>query len=419
MTVFFIPAVALIVGIILLFFKGTRKVAKILIFVSAFGIITIASLAVMFMVSFVSLHPLLYIIITFVICAILLLTLAGILWGFIKKKMFYIPICIIAGLCLATIAIHTGYNAYVNKVPTVSENNDILESYSPYVDNTKVATLDEPATLQITEDIPRMNGATALYPVYSAFARAVYPKYTLDHITNGNDYHTEWNYLSCNNTTYAYEMIVDGDADIIFVAGPSKEQELYAEQNGVELVYTPIGREAFVFFVNARNPIENITVDEIKGIYSGKITHWTELGVEGMSNIKAFQRNEGSGSQSTLQRLMGDTPIVDPPTEDVISGMGGIIEKTADYKNYRNAIGYSFRFYSTEMVKNDQIKLLSINGVYPDIENIENETYPLTSYFYAVTRSDVDENTKELVEWILSPQGQELIEKTGYTPIYN
>ena len=109
--------------------------------------------------------------------------------------------------------------------------------------------------------------------------------------------------------------------------------------------------------------------------------------------------------------------LMEAPKEDVVSGMGGIITRTADYRNYKNAIGYSFRFYSTEMVKNDMIKLLCINGVAPTLENIENGTYPIGGDFYAVTRSDADENTLKLLEWVLSSQGQELVEKTGYTPI--
>ena len=106
-----------------------------------------------------------------------------------------------------------------------------------------------------------------------------------------------------------------------------------------------------------------------------------------------------------------------PPEEDVIDGMGGIIKQTADYKNFKNAIGYSFRFYSTEMVQNDQIKLLSVNGVYPSRENIENGSYPLASYFYAVTRSDADGNVQKLLDWITGEQGQKIIELVGYTPL--
>ncbi|MBQ3668030.1 MAG: hypothetical protein II920_02270, partial [Clostridia bacterium] len=127
------------------------------------------------------------------------------------------------------------------------------------------------------------------------------------------------------------------------------------------------------------------------------------------------QREEGSGSQSTFIKLMGDTPIMEPEQEDVVGDMGGIITKTADYRNHKNAIGYSFRFYATVMNPNVGIKLLSVNGVSPTRENIENGSYPLADCFYAVTRSDADENTLALLEWICGPQGQALVELSGYT----
>ena len=63
----------------------------------------------------------------------------------------------------------------------------------------------------------------------------------------------------------------------------------------MEFEFTPIGKEAFVFFVNAKNPIEDITVEQIRKIYAGEITRWEELGVKGMGKIRAFQRSEGSG----------------------------------------------------------------------------------------------------------------------------
>ena len=248
------------------------------------------------------------------------------------------------------------------------------------------------------------------YPIYSAFAKAVYPR---EAISDSNS-----KYLTCSTTSGAYHNIVTGGADIIFVAAPSEEQEKFAEENGVELTYTPIGKEAFVFFVNAKNPVDDITVDEIKGIYSGKITRWGELGCRRLGEIRAFQRDEGSGSQTALKKLMDGEPLAKPLTENVIADMGGIITQTADYKNYKNAIGYSFRFYSNEMVGNNQIKLLKINEIEPNTENIENGTYPIASYFYAVTRSDADANTLALLEWIKGSQGQKIIEKTGYVELH-
>jgi phosphate transport system substrate-binding protein len=120
-----------------------------------------------------------------------------------------------------------------------------------------------------------------------------------------------------------------------------------------------------------------------------------------------------------LKKFMGDTPLMMPPTEYVQAMMGGMVEAVSDYTNYKNAIGYSFLYFSTEMVQNDQIKLLSVNDVIPTRETIQNNLYPFSDYFYAIyiDKEDRNKNIDAFVDWILSEQGQELILKSGYTPI--
>ena len=170
--------------------------------------------------------------------------------------------------------------------------------------------------------------------------------------------------------------------------------------------------------VNPENPVESLSLEQLRGIYSGSITRWNELGAPGLGEILAYQRSEGSGSQTALERfVMGDTPLMPAETENVLDSMGGIVELVSSYKNHRNAIGYSFRFYCTGLMRDFDVKLLAVNGVAPTVENIENGSYPLASSFYAVTRADADENTLALLAWICGEQGQALVEKTGYTPL--
>ena len=302
------------------------------------------------------------------------------------------------------------YNGYLETI-TMKESFD-YRTYRPFTTDSLVVKADEPAALRFEDvgSVPRMDGATALYPVYAAFAKATYPENTTPEEAA--------ELVCCTTTTYAYRKIVNGECDIIFVAGPSEEQEAYAAEKGVELIYTPIGREAFVFFVHPDNPITGLTVQEIRSIYAGETTRWDQLGVKGLGRILAFQRDKGSGSQTAIQRfVMGDTPLMTPDKETYIGDMGGIVERVSSYKNHRNAIGFSFRFYCTALMRDLDVKLLTVNGVFPTVENIENGTYPLASYFYAVTRSDADQNTLALLEWICGPQGQALVEKTGYTPL--
>ncbi len=289
------------------------------------------------------------------------------------------------------------------------------ETYTPFKANSLVKTLDEEPTLCFADDdnLPRMDGATALYPVYAAFAQATYPA-SMAKMDAWDIRKT----VACSTTASAYRRIVNGECDIIFVAGPSKEQETYAAEQGVELVYTPIGREAFVFFVHPGNPLEGLSLSQIRSIYSGEITNWEQLGVQGLGGIRAYQRSEGSGSQTALKRfVMRDTPLMAAEKEMVQGGMGDMVEQVSAYKNHRNAIGYSFRFYCTALMKGFDVKLLDINGIAPTLENIENGTYPLASNFFAVTRNDADANTLALLEWICSVQGQAMVKESGYTPV--
>jgi phosphate transport system substrate-binding protein len=70
------------------------------------------------------------------------------------------------------------------------------------------------------------------------------------------------------------------------------------------------------------------------------------------------------------------------------------------------------------MVADDGVKMLSLNGVYPSTENIQNGTYPIIAKFYAIYRKDNDnENIPRLIDWLLSDEGQQLIEGSGYVPL--
>ena len=230
--------------------------------------------------------------------------------------------------------------------------------------------------------------------------------------------------VTCTGTIEAYQRLIEGQTDIIFCAAPSKDQLDAAAAAGRELHLTPLGREAFVFFVNSENPVAGLTVEEIQGIYTGEIKNWRELGGKNQK-IRPYQRAENSGSQTALLRLMDGLQLMEPEKEDRIAGMGGIITQVASYRNHKNAIGFSFRFYSTEMVENDQIRLLALNGVEPTRETIRSGEYPISSNFYAVTASPIgepapEETNEELrafLDWILSEQGQEIIEKTGYVGV--
>lgn len=325
----------------------------------------------------------------------------------------------VLGILLACLLLACGvvivHGLWRDSLPTVDDRTLLLWQYEPFGEETKAASLDGPASLQLKGTL-RLDGATALYPVYASFVRAVYPEG--EYPLYGRE---KYGQVACSGTVEAYERLIRGETDMIFAAAPSQDQLDRAEAAGVELHMTPIGREAFVFFVNRRNPVTGLTVEEVQKIYSGEITDWSRVGGR-RQKIRPFQRAENSGSQSALLRLMDGRPLLKPETEDVADAMDGIIEQVASYRNYRNAIGFSFRFYATEMAASGDIRLLSLNGVEPTKETIRDGSYPIASSFYAVTAApegrpaleERDESAAAFLRWILSEEGQTLVERSGY-----
>ncbi len=270
-----------------------------------------------------------------------------------------------------------------------------LDKYLPFEDDSEVVKIE--ASLALDGDLPVLDGAAALYPVFSAFVNAVYPE---NSVSFDGESFTHESALQFSNTRGAYKSVADGTVDIIFCAKPSAEQLAYAEENGVELELIPIGCEAFVFLVNKNNPVDGLTSEQVRKIYSGEITRWSEVGGNS-SLIDALQRNEGSGSQTGMLSFMGDTEMKRNP----MGFMG-------------SAIGYSYRYYVEGIVENGGVKMLSLDGVYPDKENVANGSYPIIGNLYAVyDKSNPNPNIPVLIDWILSEEGQRIVEESGYSPL--
>ncbi|MBE6935776.1 MAG: hypothetical protein E7458_04660 [Ruminococcaceae bacterium] len=331
--------------------------------------------------------------------------LLPLVWFRKKKKVFLIWL-IPAAVYFAAFGIHYGLEKYDQSITVNTAPNINVHEYLPFREDSKIVKLRS-ETLALTGDLPVIDGAAAFFPVYSAFVNAVYPETT--ELYDG--------VFEYNNTPEGYRSLAERRIDLFLGVYPSEEQKAYAEECGTSFVYTPVGTEAFVFFVHKDNPIDNLTAEQIRGIYSGEITNWRELGGRN-EKIAAFQRNEGSGSQSMLRRFMGDTPLMEPPTELRNDMMAGIIEQVSSYRSKSNSIGFSFRYYVEGIIKNPDIKMLSIDGVPPTAENIRNGSYPIVTPMYAVTyEGNPNENVDLLLDWILSEEGQYIIEETGYVGV--
>ena len=281
-------------------------------------------------------------------------------------------------------------------------------AYLCFTHDVKIVANKEELPIFSEEEYPKIDGSTATLPLAKSFKA----NFTGTDIENIDITHSK--------THNAYVNLINKDADLILVTYPSEDELKLAEENGVELEIVPIVKEAFVFFVNKDNKIDNLTLKQVQDIYSGKIENWKDVGGSD-EEILAFQRPENSGSQTgMLELVMKDIKMIEPPKEMISENMKNIIDVVSDYDNKTNAIGYSYYYYATTMYSNDNIKLLSIDGIKPDYDNIKTGLYNLQTAYYAVIRKDEPENSnvRKLLNAMKSERGQNVAKEAGYVQNY-
>ena len=312
-------------------------------------------------------------------------------------------------------------NTLPQNVGAVSVADEVMVyGYWPWDKYNWITKLDEPASLIISDNYPIIDGSTSSVPIYSAVVNETYQ------VDSKNDLQK---YMKYSRTEEAYNQLIRGEVDMIFVFQPSDGHLAAAKEAGIELHLTPIARDAFVFFVNRRNPVSDLTLEQIQDIYQKKITNWRHVGGND-KKILPFQRPQNSGSQTAMLKDVMKDKNLPPPLKAEYSGMmNETYTAIAVYRDEEESIGYSFRFYTQVMVNfkghkryriipdADPVKLLSVNGITPTVENIRSGVYPFTQDVFVVTAGTSNPHVNELIDWLLSPQGQKLIEKVGYVGV--
>lgn len=282
-----------------------------------------------------------------------------------------------------------------------------ISKYLPFEKSSNLPNLY--STYKISGNLPKLDGAAALVPIYASTIQNIYPEgcVTYEGGTFSDDNYYGENFakdsaMQYKNTIRGFKSVVNGGCDIFFGADLSDEQIQYAKKKHVKIETIPVGLEAFVFFVNKSNPVNNLDAEQIRNIYAGKITNWKEVG--GANRIiNPVTRIKSSGSQTAMEKFMGDVGF---GRKHLLSVLGG-------------SIGFSFRFYLNDMINNQKVKMLSLNEIYPNSKNIKNGTYPVIAKFYAIYRKDnTNKNTQKVIKWLLSKEGQTMIEKCGYVSIH-
>jgi phosphate transport system substrate-binding protein len=279
----------------------------------------------------------------------------------------------------------------------------ILEDYRPSNPHHQLPPLSESPQSSFYADFPILDGDIVFYPLYAAMSNQLYQTSNKQEL----DY-----YLTCTNSDEAYVRLLNAQVDLIFVTFPSLAQTQLINHANAKLTFTPIAKDALVFFVNRHNLVNNLSLPQIKEIYQKRLTNWVQVG--GLpTKILPFQQKDGSLSQTLALNYFIDPK--NPPSPIVETNPETNLTHPASYRNYLNALGYSLHYFTQNYTQD--IKLLSLNHVAPTLSNIQNDTYPLTIDIYAVTSNESNPLSQYVIEWLLSPQGQSLIKETGYIPL--
>jgi phosphate transport system substrate-binding protein len=169
-----------------------------------------------------------------------------------------------------------------------------------------------------------------------------------------------------------------------------------------------IAYDGIAIIVHPNNPIMNITIKQLRGIFSGGIRSWSELGWV-KKPIHFVTREEGSGTRDAFEHLvMGKTEISDGAL--VQDSNGSVREIIA---NDPQAIGYiSFG------IINRQVKTLSVDSIIPTLETIKSKQYELTRPFLFVTQNKTSPATKQFIDFVLGTDGQRILEHEGLIGIH-
>lgn len=301
-----------------------------------------------------------------------------------------------------------GRNYYIeslvpaDNIKTEDDKDQLLEEISV------LPRLEEEPDVYFERNMPVINGPVSLLPLYASIVDMVYPDIT--QTLNQKD-----SYFRCNDEVW--EELFTGKTDVVFSWEVSEAILAKAKEYGATLEVTPIALDAFVFLNNRENLVSDLTQAQLKNIYTGNVVNWNELGGND-EMIVAFQKDKGSALQNRLEEFMGDMQLAVPEQELQIDLKDGVVEAASTYINYEGAIGFSF-WHHTQGIESDRgIKFLKVDGVEPEERTIKNGQYPLIETVYCVTlKEHANTNVEKLLEWILSDQGQRLIEACGYVKI--
>jgi phosphate transport system substrate-binding protein len=207
--------------------------------------------------------------------------------------------------------------------------------------------------------------------------------------------------------------LINGTVDMAASSRPirDKEREMIRERTGRDVLEIAVARDGVVMYVNADNPIESLTVEQIKAIYTGRITRWSAFGLPAR-RIIVYSRENNSGTYIFFRdNVLGGADFFDYTM--TLPGTGAVVNAvTKD----RNGIGYGGAAYGRGI---RPIAIAGADGVpvAPTAANIASDRYPLARPLYFYIAREPNASMERFLNWILAPEGQQVVEDVGYFPL--
>lgn len=239
----------------------------------------------------------------------------------------------------------------------------------------------------------KIKGSTTVLPIAQAAAEAWMDSHPNDKIT-----------VEGGGSGVGIAALIDGTCDIANSSRALKDEE---KQAG--LIEHRIALDAVCVIVNSQNPINELTLEQVKAIFKGEITNWGEVGGPNLE-IVVYTRESTSGTYETFEaKVMKPDNITLRALTKTSNG-----EMAQAISGNPNGIGYVGIGYLTNA---SGIKALKINGVEPNAATVQSGTYPISRYLYMITKGQPEGLSKDFIEFILSSDGQKIVEEHGFVKL--
>lgn len=198
--------------------------------------------------------------------------------------------------------------------------------------------------------------------------------------------------------------VARGECDLGRVARSFREKERRYHLNDKVFAYSPL---AFVVNPSVKRP-DSLTSEQVLDIYSGKITHWSQVGGE-KSKIYVVNREKGDSSRECLEKNFLGFKEIENHIAYVTYSVGETVEAIA---GHRNTLGY----VPLNAAQNAGLTVLKVDGIYPSEENIRSGAYPLITPLGLVWKNSLEGLAKDFFDFLFTPEAQEMMLQLGAIP---